>query len=135
MRNKRAYSKPILESETFVPQNYIAACGDTEYGNYLFECNAGLENTSYNVFFNDGTPYASSNGDDEWYAPFTGYHPCYEKHEAATNSEFLNGYMYKQDRRGNNSGSRINVIIWTDNRTNVHCTKNLNQDSWEMAKS
>lgn len=50
MRNKRAYSKPILESETFVPQNYIAACGDTEYGNYLFECNAGLENTSYNVF-------------------------------------------------------------------------------------
>ena len=28
MENKRAYIKPILESETFVPQNYIAACGD-----------------------------------------------------------------------------------------------------------
>lgn len=28
MENKRAYIKPILESETFVPQNYIAACND-----------------------------------------------------------------------------------------------------------
>lgn len=28
MINKRAYIKPVLESETFVPQNYIAACND-----------------------------------------------------------------------------------------------------------
>ena len=135
MENKRAYIKPVLESETFVPQNYIAACGDTEYGNYLFECNAGNRKDGYNVFFNDGTPYASSNDNDEWYAPFTGYHPCYEKHKAATNSEFIDGYMYKQDRRGNNTGTRINVVIWTENRKNVHCTTNLDRESWEMAKS
>lgn len=135
MENKRVYIKPVLESETFVPQNYIAACGDTEYGNYLFECNAGSRKNSYNVFFNNGTPYASSNNNDEWYAPFTGYHPCHEKHEAATNSEFIDGYMYKQDRWGDNTGTRINVIIWTDNRTNVHCTTDLDRESWEMAKS
>lgn len=29
MGNKKVYSKPILESETFIPQTYIANCGDS----------------------------------------------------------------------------------------------------------
>lgn len=31
MRNKKTYSKPILENEDFIPQEYIAAC-------WLIEC-------------------------------------------------------------------------------------------------
>lgn len=38
MINKRAYIKPVLESETFVPQNYIAACGDTTV-TWKIKCN------------------------------------------------------------------------------------------------
>lgn len=37
---KRVYTKPILESETFVPQSYIAACGDINKV-YKFVCDAG----------------------------------------------------------------------------------------------
>lgn len=43
MRNKRAYSKPILESETFVPQEYVAKCqyktsykGKCDISGYVF---------------------------------------------------------------------------------------------------
>lgn len=134
MEKKRAYVKPSLESEAFVPNTYVAACGDSGT-TYLFECNAGSRRNSYNVYFADGTPYASSNDNEEWYAQFTGYHPCHATHEAESDSGFERGYMYEQNRRGNNTGERINVIIWTDNRTNVHCTTNLDQDSWVIAKS
>lgn len=44
MRNKRAYSKPILESEAFVPQEYVAKCanhviyyGTCDISGYVFE--------------------------------------------------------------------------------------------------
>lgn len=134
MEKKRAYVKPSLESEAFVPNTYVAACGD--HGTvYYFECNAGGRRNSYNVYFDDGTPYASSNGNEEWYAQFTGYHPCYETHEANSDSGFRDGYMYLQDRRGNNSGSPIDVVIWTEYGTNVHCTTNLDREDWETAKS
>ena len=43
--------------------------------------------------------------------------------------------MYLQDRWGNNSGSRIDVVIWTEYGTNVHCTTNLDREDWETAKS
>lgn len=136
MVNKRAYIKPVLESETFVPQYYCKICAnDGIHREYLFECNAGNKGDSYNVFFNDGTPYASSNDYDEWYAPFSGYHPCNETHKASTDSEFIRGYMYQQNRRGNNTGSKIDVIIWTNNRSNVHCTTNLDMNEWDTSKS
>lgn len=136
MRNKRAYSKPILESETFVPQSYCRVCAnDGIHREYLFECNAGDTGTSYNVYFSNGTPYASSNANEEWYAEFTGYHPCKATHRASSDSGFEKGYMYKQDWWGNNTDNRIDVIIWTDNGTDVHCTTNLDMNEWDTSKS
>lgn len=32
-------------------------------------------------------------------------------------------------------GSAQKVIIWTDHGRNVHCTTNLNRESWETTKS
>ncbi|WP_300629643.1 hypothetical protein [uncultured Thomasclavelia sp.] len=130
----KSYKKPVLNVERFTPNEFVAACGDSGV-TYYFECNAGERRKSYNVYFEDGTPYASSNGDEEWYSRFSGYHPCHTTHKANSDSGFYDGYMYLQDRRGNNSGSPIDVIIWTDRGTNVHCTTNLDQDSWETAKS
>lgn len=132
---RKSYVKPALISEEFMPQVYCAACEHTSSGAgmYLFECNAGTIGNYYNVYFSDGSPYATSDDDHNWKDSneFSGYGPCGEKHEAATDSEFLKGYMYMQNRRGQDTGSKIDVIIWTDNRTNVHCTANLDQDTWE----
>lgn len=131
---KRTYTRPIAYVEEFTPNEYVAACGDSGVV-YNFECNAGSRWDSYNVYFDNGKPLASSNDNEEWYAQFSGYHPCGATHEAESNSGFYDGYMYLQNWRGNNSGDPIDVIIWTDNGTDVHCTTNLNKDEWETAKS
>lgn len=130
----KVWRRPLTEVQKFEANEYVAACGDSGVV-YNFECNAGSRWESYNVYFDDGTPYASSNGNEEWDAQFSGYHPCGATHEAESNSGFYDGYMYLQNWRGNNSGEPIDVIIWTDNGTDVHCTTNLDQDSWETAKS
>ena len=131
---RRMWNEPEILVQKFVPNEYVAACGDSGVV-YNFECNAGQRGTSYNVYYDNGKPLASSNGNEEWYAQFTGYHPCHVTHEAESDSGFYDGYMYKQDWRGNNNGNRIDVVIWTEGGTDVHCTTNLNQNSWETAKS
>ena len=131
---KRTYTRPIAYVEEFTPNEYVAACGDSGVVVYFFFYFCSRRN-SYNVYFDNGKPLASSNGNEEWYAQFSGYHPCGATHEAESNSGFYDGYMYLQNWRGNNSGDPIDVIIWTDNGTDVHCTTNLNKDEWETAKS
>lgn len=131
---KREYVRPMMRGEVFAANEYVAACGDSGVV-YNFECNAGNWGDSYNVYLADGTPYASSNGNEEYYAKFTGYHPCYETHTAESDSGFRDGYMYLQNWRGNNTGERIDVVIWTEYGRDVHCTTNLDEDKWETAKS
>lgn len=131
---RKVWRRPLTEVQKFEANEYVAACGDSGVV-YNFECNAGSRRNSYNVYFDDGTPYASSNGNEEWYTKFTGYHPCGETHEAESNSGFYDGYMYLQNMWGNNSGSPIDVVIWTDGGSNVHCTTELDMDEWETAKS
>ena len=131
---KKRWEEPRILAQKFMPNEYVAACGDSGVV-YNFECNAGSRRESYNVYFDDGKPLASSNDNEEWYAQFTGYHPCGATHEAESDSGFYDGYMYLQNRRGNNTGDRIDVVIWTDRGTNVHCTTNLDMDNWTTAKS
>lgn len=131
---KKRWEEPRILVQKFMPNEYVAACGDSEVV-YNFECNAGNRRNSYNVYYDNGDPLASSNGKEEWYAQFTGYHPCGATHEAESDSGFYDGYMYLQDRWGNNTGNRIDVVIWTDRGTNVHCTTNLDMDEWTTAKS
>lgn len=125
---KRAYVRPTMVGERFVANEYVAACGDTEYGKYEFTCDAGGGAR--------GDVYVESNGqdglqkDDECLTPGESYyHSCNVTHYADTNDEFLNGYYVPFD------GSAQKVIIWTDHGRNVHCTTNLNRDSWETTKS
>ena len=132
--DKRVWKQPMTMVQKFEANEYVAACGDSGVV-YNFECNAGDRRNSYNVYYDNGTPLASSNGNEEWYAQFTGYHPCGATHEAESNSGFYDGYMYLQNWRGNNTGDRIDVVIWTERGTDVHCTTNLDMDKWETAKS
>lgn len=131
---RKVWRRPLTEVQKFEANEYVAACGDSGVV-YNFECNAGNRKESYNVYYDNGTPLASSNGNEEWYAQFSGYHPCGATHEAESDSGFYDGYMYLQNWGGNNSGDRIDVVIWTDHGTDVHCTTNLDMDKWETAKS
>lgn len=130
---KRAYVRPTMVGERFVANEYVAACGDTEYSKYKFTCDAGGGVS--------GDVYRESNGKpgfqkgyglfgyegDEWLG---GYHACGTTHEASTTDDFQNGY-YIPD-----GGDAVDVIIWRGKRgDNIHCTTNLNRDSWEATKS
>lgn len=132
----REYVKPIMESEVFAANEYIASsCGQSGV-TYYFQCNAGSRWSNYNVYLKDGTPYATSGKDyGGCKKDYDSYHPCGGTHIAESNSGFLEGYMYKQGLFGQDKGEKINVIIWTDNYTDVHCTTNLDMDEWVTQKS
>lgn len=132
----RNWERPMAVVDAFVANEFVSACGD-ENKVYLFECNAGEKNSKYDVFTNDGRNLTP--GSRHW------YYPCKEKHEAKVDSDFINGYMVANG--GNDEHSylgwdfhmhpyeKTNVIIWTDNGTNVHCTTNLDTNTWTTAKS
>ena len=123
----RVYVKPMMDSEVFAANEYCSACGD-ENRVYKFVCNAGY------ILGSGGNVYVDSNhngeldfGTDE---NLGAYHQCQETHEAPTDDEFIDGFL---------TGFLLpfpkKVKIWTDGGTNVHCTTNLDMDSWETAKS
>jgi len=139
---KKEYVAPTMVCEEFAANEYVAACGDSGVV-YKFKCNAGSRSSKYNVYLADGSPYCTSGLDfgNKNIRGWDYYHPCYDAdsqqgyHEADSDTGFVKGYMYKQDRYGNNTGSKIDVIIWTENYTNCHCTTDLDMNSWETAKS
>lgn len=131
MENKRVYSKPILESETFIPQAYIAKCGDSGTV-YKFTCDAGGGYAgSVYLETNGQEGLQTGRGGDRY---LSGYHACGTTHEADSNNEFLEGYYVTSSWFG---GTKVTpVIVWRGpNNDNTHCTTNLDMDSWETVKS
>lgn len=131
MLNKRMYIKPVLESETFVPQNYIAACHDINKV-YKFTCDAGGGKW--------GIVYLETNGDEGLQTGWGGdqylstYHACGTTHEAKATDDFLDGYYVTSSWLGGTKTTPVKV--WRGpNNDNTHCTENLDIDSWETVKS
>lgn len=141
-----AWERPRIEVEKFIANEYVAACGDSGT-TYLFECIAGggkygsvwwetnnKENLQTNrEYVGDGL--GGILDPDNWISAdtrlTTTYHACGATHEASTTDDFLNGY-YIQD--GTNTVTK--VIIWRGpDGNNVHCTTNLDKNTWETAKS
>ena len=122
---KRAYVRPTMVGERFVANEYVAACGDIEHGNYKFECNAGKKypgvlNYHYKVRTKSGEVLPGK------------YGPCNATHEAPTNGDFIEGYI---DDVYTIPDENIPVFIWIKGGTNVYCTTNLKRESWETTKS
>lgn len=126
---KRRYERPSAYIEEFTPNEYVAACGD--HGKvYKFECNAGEENKQYNVYyFDNGQKKYLTKGGFMW---GTYYTPCGETHKAKENTGFIDGFIDDQSTRYD---EKIQVVIWTNNGRDVHCTKNLDMNEWQTAKS
>ena len=83
------WCRPKAVIEKFIPNEYIAACGDSGTV-YNFECNAGIKyrgdrNYHYNVWTSSGRVLTDRN---------SGYYgPCGATHQADSDDEFLNGYI------------------------------------------
>lgn len=135
----RVWKRPLTEVQKFEANEYVAACGDSGT-TYLFKCDAG-GGASGNVYVeSNGVEGLQTRG--EWVGGWGGhwqeadrslggYHACGTTHEADSDDDFLNGYYVPY-----RSGEVTDVIIWRGPyNNNVHCTTNLNQDSWETAKS
>lgn len=138
MEKKRAYVKPSLESEAFVPNTYVAACGDSS-ANYLFTCDAGGGERG-DVYLNNGTNLTSGS--------LHYFHACMEEHSAPTSDVYEDGYLILNG--GNDETrhwvwdglfqghyenyERISVKIWRGDG-DVHATIRLNMNEWTIEKS
>ena len=127
------YVRPMMESEAFAANEYIAACGDSGV-TYKFECNANSDGWFSNgglVYVEngkeEGLQMLGSNRDDF----LSNYTPCSETHVAESDDEFLNGYIFSL------GGNWVTpVIIWRGpNNDNTHCTTELDMNEWETLKS
>ena len=117
--------------DTFAANEFVSTCGELNRV-YKFKCDAGGGTP--------GTVYEDSNHNGKWDLigdkALTGhilptYHACGKTHSAPTDDEFIDGFYVPIS----NPLEVTKVIIWTEGGTNVHCTTNLNKDSWETEKS
>lgn len=121
---KMTWTRPVTEVQQFAANEYVAACGDTEYGVYKFKCDAPRGTLYY--FEGDSAKKLGR------------YHPCGETHEASKKDEFPEGFV-DYDRDGNMDDNE-KVIVWLEKNRwgeiyNWHATTNLNRASWVTAKS
>ena len=99
---KKRWEEPKIGVQKFVPNEYVAACGDAEYGNYLFECNAP----------GGRLYYYTRNWWGEEEAEYIGnYSPCSKKHEASRESEFPDGFVdYNRNGREDAAKARVYAL-------------------------
>lgn len=128
---KKRWEEPRILVQKFIPNEYVAACGD-ENKVYNFVCDAGdgtpgkvYEDSNHNGTFDFGVDQALTG------SILSTYHACGETHSAPTDDDFINGFYFPFS----DPLKATKVIIWTNNGTDVHCTTNLDMDSWTTDKS
>ena len=125
---RKVWQRPVTSVQKFEANEYVAACG-TQYGNYLFECDAPGGRLYYYTTDRWGNKSAQYIGS---------YTPCGKKHETSRDSEFPDGFV-DYNRNGKEDDGEA-VIVWIERGMfgsirNGHATTNLDRDSWEVTKS
>lgn len=129
---KGTWEAPRIMVQEFEANEYVAACGDSGKV-YNFKCDAGVGVTHGAGLLKTKYVWDVTTDDGRKLTSLGGYYgPCGETHQAESDDEFIYGYM---DDVYTNQNENIRVVIWTDHGTNVHCTTNLDINSWETAKS
>ena len=139
---KMTWTRPMAEVEQFMPNEYIAACGDKTDPVYKFVCNAGGGANGGGWQETNGEPGLQSEG--KWVSTgiFDGYweykadkrissssssfHACDATHEVPVENvnQFLSNCYYK--KAGSPDSAAIPVLIWRGlNNDNVHCCTGL----------
>lgn len=123
---KNRWAEPKIMVQKFTPNEYVAACGSTVEGNYLFKCDAAggpLYYYSTDRWGNKKANYISSS-----------YHPCGKTHETSKDNEFPDGFVDYNWNGKEDEGEGVIVWIergWFGGISNAHATTNLDRDSWE----
>lgn len=128
----RNWERPMAVVDAFVANEFVSACGDQNKV-YKFKCNAqnwtGLSGSTVWLNGPDGKPETS---DD---IRLGSYGKCGAEHEAKKTDEFSLGYL-KKNILGYPAGKRLDVIVWRgENGDDIHCTTNLDMNTWETVKS
>lgn len=131
----KSYKKPVLNVECFTANEFVAACHDWNTV-YKFTCTAG-DGAKGDVY--------TDSGENLTKGPLRYYSACDATHEASKKDDFISGYYIKNggsDMTGHLTWhgweyyEKIPVIIWRgEDGNNVHCTTNLDMDSWQTDKS
>ena len=132
---KKIWSRPMAEVETFMANEYIAKCSDTVNKYYEFVCDAG-DGVRGDVWIGGTVSNGTIIGGDlltpdERIFIFKTpgyYHACGATHyvpEGNVSTTFFNGYYNEGSYGDKTTGKFVPVVIWTANNTNVHCTKEL----------
>jgi len=112
--------------------NTLQHAGDTN-NEYIFKCDA-MGGVTGTVFYSDGDDEFEPFTGDKWMG--TGYHACGKEHVTQVGDDFIEGW-YITGWDGIAGGDWVEkVIIWRGpDGNNIHCTTNLDKNSWETAKS
>lgn len=125
---KKIWSRPLTKVQGFEANEYVAACGVNEKGEYLFKCD-----------FPQGKVYVKS-GDS--YKPVRSgnisYHPCGKTHTTTDMGDFVDGYVDQPNRYGSYNGKKDSgeeAIIWVEYNSkgsvvDFHATKNVDWKTW-----
>lgn len=128
---KNVWVQPQTVVQQFVANEYVAACGDINKV-YKFTCDAGWTGLTGSTVYTNGEDGIMGTGDD---VRLGSYHKCGETHEASVMDDFIPGYLRK-NILGEPVGERQEVIIWRGpNGDNIHCTAQLDMNSWPTEKS
>ena len=129
----KKYVKPLMESEAFVANEYVAVCEDTTNYYHKFTCSQPslLGNIVGGILFEEST------GNDQfdhllntdWNEPrdkqlSSRVYTCGETHMVDASVEFIKGYYATLT-----SGLNVKVLIWKDPETNhFHITTALKDE-------
>lgn len=136
MVQKKEWAIPQTFVQQFAANEYVAACGDGGTV-YKFKCEAGGGVPGDVYLESNSVAGLQTKPQGHWweagYVPaddyLGGYHACGVEHEAESTDPFLDGYYVVDD-------NVTPVIVWRGKwGANIHCTTNLNMNSWETAKS
>lgn len=127
------WERPMVVVDTFAANEFVSTCADGG-STYKFQCNAGEEGHTYNVYYFDNYNRKHYIASDSplIFTQFDSYSPCNATHEASTKDDFINGYI---DDQSTWRDEKTQVVIWTDRGRNVHCTTNLKMESWDKTPS
>lgn len=122
---KNRWEEPKIMVQKFTPNEYVAACGSTVEGNYLFKCDAPGGRLYY---------YTTDWWGNEKAELLGSYSPCGRTHETSRDNEFPDGFVdYNRNDREDKGEA---VIVWIERGPlggiyNAHATTNLDRESWE----
>ena len=141
-----------MVKEKFVPQDYVAACGpNTQFVRYFFQCDANTDSPReyYDVYLESngraglqivlgGGLIGDTKLNGTGIISLSHYHPCMQTHVVdvpkgqSIDQFFPRGYIVHPNATDFTSRDAREVRIWTANNTNIHCTRQLTTEDFEI---